>query len=101
MSNNLPDKFAVFDEDNSAVSKALVQYLETDNEKVAIADSKESIQDELYNRNVYSVLRIPKGFGDSLKDGEIKKINPYSKDGVAYPYFYKITIKGRPFYNYL
>ena len=59
-------QFAVFDEDNSVVSKALVQYLETDNEKVTIADSNESIQDELYNLNVYSVLRKPKGFGHLL-----------------------------------
>ena len=77
-------QFAVFDEDNSAVSKALVQYLETDNEKVTIADSKESIQDELYNRNVYSVLRIPEGFGDSLRDEEVKKIDITSVPGTVY-----------------
>ena len=78
-------QFAVFDEDNSAVTKALVQYLETDNEKVTIADSNESIQDELYNRNVYSVLRIPKGFGDSLKNGkEVKKIDITSVTGTVY-----------------
>lgn len=77
-------QFAVFDEDNSSVSKALIQNLETNNERVTIVDSKESIQDELYNRNVYSVLRIPEGFGDSLKDEEVKKIDITSVPGTVY-----------------
>ncbi|MCI5731921.1 MAG: ABC transporter permease [Eubacterium sp.] len=77
-------QFAIFDEDNSSVSKALIQNLETNNERVTIVDSKESIQDELYNRNVYSVLRIPEGFGDSLKDEEVKKIDITSVPGTVY-----------------
>lgn len=60
-------QFAVFDEDNSTMSKALIQYLEQENERVEITDSKESIQDEIYNRNVHCVLRIPENFGVSLK----------------------------------
>ena len=78
-------QFAVFDEDNSTVSKALIRFLERDNEKVSISDNKESIQDELYNRNVYSVLRIPKDFGDSLKRGEnVKKIEIAGVPGTVY-----------------
>lgn len=77
--------FAVFDEDKSTVSKALVEHLEKNNERVTIDDDKESIQDELYNRNVYSVLRIPKGFGDSLKEGkEIGKIGITSVPGTIF-----------------
>ena len=36
-----------------------------------------------------------------LNDEEFNKINPYSKTGNAYPYFYKMIITGRPFYEYL
>ena len=78
-------QFAVFDEDHSAVSKALVQYLERDNEKMTIEDSKESIQDEIYNRNVHCVLRIPENFGASLKEGgSLKKIEIFGVPGTIY-----------------
>lgn len=78
-------QFAVFDEDQSVVSKGLIHYLEKDNERVEIKDSKESIQDELYNRNIYCVLRIPKRFGESLRDGgKIQKIDISSVPGTIY-----------------
>lgn len=78
-------QFAIFDEDQSVISKALIRHLEKDNERVEIADSKESIQDELYNRNVYCVLRIPKQFGASLQGGkEVQKIEIASVPGTVY-----------------
>ncbi|WMM23806.1 hypothetical protein RBU61_12835 [Tissierella sp. MB52-C2] len=36
-----------------------------------------------------------------LKDKELDKINPYHKNGNAYPYFYKMNIGGRLLYDYL
>ncbi len=61
--------FAVFDEDDSELSKGLVSYVEKHHEKVAAEDREELLMDELYERNLVCVLRIPKGFGDSLKNG--------------------------------
>lgn len=61
--------FAVFDADQSAVSRGMVSYLEKENKKVDIEDDRETVQDELYNRTVNCVIRIPKGFGKSLVDG--------------------------------
>lgn len=78
-------QFAVFDADNSAISKALIRHLERDNKRVSIADNRESIQDEIYNRNVYCVVRIPKDFGEALKQGEeIKKIEISGVPGTIY-----------------
>lgn len=36
-----------------------------------------------------------------LKDEDFNKINPYYQDGNAYPYFYNMSIKGKPLYDYL
>lgn len=78
-------QFAVFDKDQSVISKAMIRYLEKGNERVRIADDKETIQDELYNRNVYCVLRIPKQFGASLQNGgKIEKIEIFSVPGTIY-----------------
>ena len=36
-----------------------------------------------------------------LNDKEFNRINPYYESGNAYPYFYKMSIKGRLLYDYL
>lgn len=66
--------FAVFDEDSSEISKSMVAFLEKHHERVEIKDDKETIQDEIYNRNIECVVRIPKGFGEGLlaKKDDIK-----------------------------
>ncbi len=67
--------FAVFDYDDSKASKAFVKYLSKNNQVVKIAkDDKETIQDELYYRNITCVLRIPKGFQASLENGEMEEV---------------------------
>ncbi len=60
-------KYAIFDYDNSKTSKALADYLENTHKKVEIADDDtETIQDELYERNVGGVVRIKEGFGNAF-----------------------------------
>ena len=55
--------FAVFDYDDSELSRAMIQYLQTIHELEQIEDDKkETIQDELYVQNVDCVLRINEGF---------------------------------------
>ncbi len=66
-------KLAVFDEDNSELSRGMAAYLEEGNEWVELEDDAETIQDELYNRNVNCVIRIPKGYGDSILGGDVRK----------------------------
>ena len=63
-------KFAVFDEDRTEMSKGLTSYLSSENEIVEIADDKETVQDELYNRNIHCAIRIKQGYGDALREGK-------------------------------
>lgn len=84
--------FAVFDEDDSAISRALVQYLEQNHEKVQIEDNTERIQDEIYNRNVACVLRIPEGFGTSLKEGDTRKIELGGVPGTVFKQTFETLI---------
>ncbi len=63
-------KFCVFDEDKSLVSESLTAYLAESHKKVEIEDKKEKIQDEIYNRSVSCVVRIPKGFGEEVLHGD-------------------------------
>lgn len=62
--------FAVFDEDNSVMSRGLADYLSKGNEKKEIEDDPEMIQDAVYDRNVTCVIRIKKGFGEAVRDGK-------------------------------
>lgn len=63
--------FAVFDYDESTLSKTLVKYLEDNHDLVEIKDdNKETIQDELYNMNVDSVIIINNGFEEAFLQGD-------------------------------
>ena len=78
-------KFAVMDADNSEISRALIAYLEQGNEKVHIEDKKEVIQDEIYNRSISCVLRIPSGFFESYLSGsKNKKMEVIGVPGTIY-----------------
>lgn len=62
----------VVDEDDSAVSHALVDFLSESN-NVTMADmDKERLSRLLYSRNTSYVLRIPEGFGEGFADGSVK-----------------------------
>ena len=66
--------FVVFDYDNSSLSVALTEYLsEKHNLKAGFEDSKEKIQDELYEQSVHSVIRFEAGFQDAFVDSDTSK----------------------------
>ena len=66
-------KFAVVDADQTEESKALISYLSEKHEKVTITDEElETIQDDLYNRNINCFLKIPKGFGKEMQQGDVE-----------------------------
>lgn len=78
-------KITIFDEDDSEYSRSLTAYLSAGHEIVDIRDDKETIQDELYNRNVSCIIRIPQGFGESMAQaGDIKKPKLTTISGTVY-----------------
>lgn len=61
--------FAVFDYDNSLASQELTEIISNNNELIEIKnDKKETIQDELYMRNIDCVLRIKQGFNEAIEE---------------------------------
>ena len=77
--------FAVFDEDQTEMSRGLVSCLEEGNEKIEAEDDREMVTDELYERNLVCVMRIPKGFGASLLTGkEGREVEITAVQGTAY-----------------
>lgn len=63
--------FAVFDYDNSSLSHAVIQYLQTIHNLEEIKeDETERIQDELYAGNVHCVVRVNDGFEEAFGKGE-------------------------------
>lgn len=81
-------KLAVFDEDGSELSRGVIQYLAEGNEIVELEDEAETIQDELYNRNVTCVIRIPGGYGESLLGGDLVKPQITTIPGTVYEQFF-------------
>ena len=77
--------FAVFDEDQTEMSRGLVSCLEEGNEKIEAEDDREMVTDELYEHNLVCVMRIPKGFGASLLTGkEGREVEITAVRGTAY-----------------
>ena len=79
-------KYAIFDYDNSVISKGIGDFLEENHEMVEIKnDEKETIQDALYNQKIHCAIRINKGYekdnlaGDGKKSLEIYKIDGTTK----------------------
>ena len=63
--------FAVFDYDDSELSNAIIQYLQTIHDLKKIADDeKETIQDELYEGTVHCVIRVKEGFEQAFEEGK-------------------------------
>lgn len=77
---------AVFDHDKSAVSRALVNFLEKNAKMESVDDAKNAIADALFNRTVEYIAIIPEGFGEAFLQGEeieLEKVEaPGSYSGV-------------------
>ncbi len=67
-------KFAVFDYDESQLSKNIVAYLKENHSFKTIQDDEtETIQDELYNMNIDCVIRFRDGFEEAFLAGDVKE----------------------------
>lgn len=67
-------KLAVFDRDNSVLSRSLYDYLKNTQTVVDIKEDKDSISDELFYRNVEYVLTIKQGFEDKITAGDYEDV---------------------------
>jgi len=65
-------KFTYFDYDKSDAAEYLINFIKEKNKYIEIEkDDKEVVQDELYNRNIDSALRIKEGFEEALIRGDV------------------------------
>lgn len=88
-------KFAVFDEDHSEISRGMIESLDSHNERVEVEDDREVIQDEIYNRNVLCVIRIPDGFGEAVKTGDnAKQLEIIAVPGTIYGELFENELNG-------
>ena len=59
-------RVAIFDEDNSDLSKALADYLDIQHDLVSLENDLDAIRDALYIRQAEYVITIPQGFETSV-----------------------------------
>lgn len=84
---------AVFNHDNSALSKGMVQYLEEHHKLLEIEESLNTIRDSLYQRKVEYVIIIPEGFGESFAgEGEKLSLDVYKLPGTMTSRFMDMAI---------
>ena len=65
---------AVLDRDNSQLSIGFKEYMGSIHHIVDMEDNVESLQDNLYYRNVSYILIIPKGYGEKLSQGNLNQL---------------------------
>ena len=67
-------KLCVFDEDNTAASNALAEYLSQKDEIVAIENDDTALTDALYYKTIDYAVTINKGFEEKLISGETDEL---------------------------
>lgn len=65
---------AVFDEDNSPESRALVKFIEESPNVTVVEVETEKLQDNLFYRRISYALTVNKGYGDGIRTGNTKGI---------------------------
>ena len=78
-------KYAIFDYDNSELSKHIGEYLDANHELVELKeDDTEIIQDAMYNQKVYCVIRILDGYEEAFLEGNGgEKLETYKIEGLV------------------
>lgn len=67
-------KFTVFNEDEGEVGQYLIDYLSINNKYVDEENDKNVLTDELFFRNLDTVIYIPKDFSTKLSQGDTEKL---------------------------
>jgi len=71
-------KFAIFDYDHSKESESVIKYMSERHKVEQIKnDSKEVMQDELFNRNVDCVIKIKEGFGQHFEAEKMSELSDF------------------------
>lgn len=77
-------KVVVFDEDNTAESKALYDFIADNHKIVEMENDPEKLWDNLYYHNINYVLTIENGYAEKLGNGETDDLFTYSVDPQSY-----------------
>ncbi len=86
-------RVAIFDEDNSELSKGLTNYLDIQHELVSLENDIDTIRDALYIRKAEYVITIPKGFEESVLAGtEDHQLEVYKIPGSVTAQFVDLSI---------
>lgn len=62
----------IIDEDQGEASKSLIRYIDRTNEIIYLEDDRETLQENLFYRNVEYIVRIPQGFMEKCILGDDK-----------------------------
>lgn len=71
--------FAIINNDtDSDIVQGLYKVLEKDNKLVDLNDNEDELKDALFFRDVYYIVRIPKGFTEDFRSGKEVKLDKYT-----------------------
>ena len=76
----------IVDEDGGEVAESLINYIGRTNETILLEDDRESLQEDLFYRNVGYIVRIPDGFMEKCILGE-EKIEAVTVPGTYAGYY--------------
>lgn len=83
----------VIDNDGGEAAQSLVRYIGRSNETVMLDDDRESLQEDLFYRNVDYIVRIPENFMETCIRGE-EKLNVTTVPGTYAGYYVEQQIAG-------
>jgi len=91
--NSYKSPIAVFNYDKSSdISNDFEKFLSENTTIIEIPDEVESLQDALYFRKVVYIVKIPNGFGESLKSGNNVQIEKTAIIGSEYNIYMDLLI---------
>lgn len=76
----------IVDEDGGEAAESLINYIGRTNETILLEDDRESLQEDLFYRNVRYIVRIPEGFMEKCILGE-EKIEAVTVPGTYAGYY--------------
>ncbi len=76
----------IVDEDGGEAAESLINYIGRTNETILLEDDRESLQEDLFYRNVGYIVRIPEGFMEKCILGE-EKIEAVTVPGTYAGYY--------------
>ena len=79
-------KVGIVDEDGGEAAESLINYIGRTNETILLEDDRESLQEDLFYRNVGYIVRIPEGFMEKCILGE-EKIEAVTVPGTYAGYY--------------